>query len=147
MGTLLHFASFKNKKQPLVNEFSCEDNKMLNSKVLKTNWYPAADFLIVIRQFVKQNKSHPMCNITTAESTELPQPKITHKLINRIKKSSSIVIGIKIKLKNRRPSEKKEAMVKRKAKQIMKQLMWEELNFKNAAAICIHDGTKIATNK
>ena len=25
--------------------------------------------------------------------------------------------------------------------------MWEESNFENAAAICNHDGTKIATNK
>ena len=30
----------------------------VNPEVLKTNWYPATDFLI--RQFVKQNKSHPM---------------------------------------------------------------------------------------
>ena len=69
---LLHFASFKNKKRPLVNEFSCDDNKTLNPEVLKTKWYHAADFLI--RRFVKQNKSHPMCNITTAEFIELPQP-------------------------------------------------------------------------
>lgn len=70
---LLHFAFFKNKKQPLFNEFSCDDNKTLNPEVLKTNWYPAADFLI--RQFVKQNKSHTMCNITTAEFTVLPNNK------------------------------------------------------------------------
>ena len=145
MGGLLHFASFKNKKQLLVNEYSCEYNKTLNPEVLKTNWYPVADFLI--RRFVKQNKSHPMCNITTAEFTELPQTEITHKLINQIKKSSSIVIGIKAKLKNGTPSEQKEALVKRRAKQIKNQLMWEESNFKNAAAICNHDGTKVATNK
>ena len=124
VGGLLHFASFKNKKQPLVNEYSCEYNKTLNPKVLKTNWYPVADFLI--RRFVKQNKSHPMCNITTAEFTELPQTEITHKLIYQIKKSSSIVIGIKAKLKNGTPSEQKEALVKRRVKQIMNQLMWEE---------------------
>ena len=106
MRALLHFASFKNKKRPLVNEFSCEDNKTLNPKVLKTNWYPAADFLI--RRFVKQNKSHPMCNITTAEFTQLPQPEITHKLINRMKKSSSIVTGIKAKLKMERYLNKRK---------------------------------------
>ena len=124
MRALLHFASFKNKNRPIVNEFGCEDNKTLNPEVLKTNWYRAADFLI--RRFVKQNKSHPMCNITTAEFTELPQTEITHKLINQIKKSSSIVIGIKAKLKNGTPSEQKEALVKRRVKQIMNQLMWEE---------------------
>ena len=107
---LLHFASFKSKKRPLVKEFSCEHNKTLNPKVLKANWYPATDFLI--RRFVKQNTSHPMCNITTAEFTELPQPKLTHKLINRIKKSSSIVIVIKAKLKNGTPSEQKETITK-----------------------------------
>ena len=53
-----------------------------------------------------------MCNITTAEFTELPQPEITHKLINRIKKSSSIVIGIKAKFKSGTPSEQKEAIVR-----------------------------------
>ena len=88
-----------------------------------------------------------MCNITTAEFTELPQPKLTHKLINRIKKSSSIVIVIKAKLKNGTPSEQKETITKWKAKQIMNQLMWEKPNFENAAAICNHDGTKIAINK
>ena len=118
---------------------------IINPKVLKTNWYPAADFLI--RRFLKQNKSHLICKIITAEFTELPQPEITHKLINRIKKSPSIVIGIKAKLKSGTPSEQKEAIVKRKAKQIINQLMWEESNFENAAAICNHDGTKIATNK
>ena len=80
MRALLHFVSFKNKNRPIVNEFGCEDNKTLNPEVLKTNWYRAADFLI--RRFVKQNKSHPMCNITTADFTELPQPEIIHKLIN-----------------------------------------------------------------
>ena len=29
----------------------------------------------------------------------------------------------------------------------MNQLMWEKPNFENAAAICNHDGTKIAINK
>ena len=53
-----------------------------------------------------------MCNITTAEFTELPQPEVTHILINRIKKSSSIAIGIKARLKNGTPSGKKEAIVK-----------------------------------
>ena len=85
MRALLHFASFKNKKRPLVNEFSYDDNETLNPEVLKTNWYTAADFLV--RQLVKKNKSHPICNITAADFTELPQPEITHKLISLIKKT------------------------------------------------------------
>ena len=71
-----------------------------------------------------------MCNITAAEFTELPQPEITHKLINQVKKSSNIVIAIKAKLKNGTLSEQKEAIVKQKAKQIMNQLMWEKSNLK-----------------
>ena len=54
---------------------------------------------------------------------------------------------IKAKSKNGTSSEQKEAIVKRKANQIINQLIWEESNFENAAAICNHDGTKIATNK
>ena len=38
-------------------------------------------------------------------------------------------------------------MIKKKAKQIVNQLYWEESNFENAAAVCNHDGTKINTKK
>ena len=128
-----------------MNEFSSKENQNLNPEILKRNWYPAADFLI--RRYVKQNKSHPMCNIATADYTEVPESEITNKFINRLKKSSSIVTTIKHTLKNTTPAEKQETKVKRKAKQIINQLIWEDSNFENAAAICNADGTKINTDK
>ena len=142
---MLHFGSSKNKKRPLLNEFSSKDNQMVNPEILKTNWYPAADFLV--RRFVKNNKSYPMCNLSTVQSTELPQPEIPHKLITRIKKSSSIVVNIKAVSKNETPTEKKEVSINRKAKQIINQLKWEESNFENTAAICTFDGKKLETRK
>ena len=42
---LIHFDSFKNKKRLLHNEFSSE-KQLMNPELLKTNWYPAADYLI-----------------------------------------------------------------------------------------------------
>ena len=54
---LTHFSSFKNKNRLLYNEFSAENRilNVLNPKILKLNWYPAADYLI--RRFVKKNTS------------------------------------------------------------------------------------------
>ena len=71
---LLHSKFFKNKKRLFANEFSCDNIRTLNSEVLKTNWYPGADFFI--RGSVEQNKSYPMSSITTAEFTELPKSEL-----------------------------------------------------------------------
>ena len=59
----LHFDSFTNKKRLLHNKFSSEKH-LMNPELLKTNWYPASDYLI--RRFVRQNKSNPFCNLITA---------------------------------------------------------------------------------
>ena len=91
---LLHFNSFKNKKRPLCNEFSSVKVQQ-NPELLKKNWYLVADFLI--RRFVQNKKTNPMCNLTTAEHPEYSAIELTKKLLTKIKKSSSIVINIKIK--------------------------------------------------
>ena len=59
----LHFDSFTNKKRLLHNNFSGEKH-LMNPELLKTNWYPASDYLI--RRFIRQNKSNPFCNLITA---------------------------------------------------------------------------------
>ena len=141
---LIHFDSFKNEKRLLHNEFSSE-KQLMNPELLKTNWYPAADYLI--RRFVRQNVSNPFCNLITAGPSVSALPEVSHKLIKRISKSPSIVISLKPKAYIESAVDKKSIMIKRKAKQIVNQLYWEESNFENAAAICNHDGTKINTNK
>ena len=49
---LIHFDSFKNKKRLLHDEFSSE-KQLMNPELLKTNWYPAADYLIVEQNISK----------------------------------------------------------------------------------------------
>ena len=117
----------------------------MSPELLKTNWYPAADYLI--RRFVRQNKSNPFCNLLTTGPSVSVLPEESHKLIKTISKSSSIVISLKPKAYIESTVDKKIITIKRKAKQILNQLYWEESNFENAAALCNHDGTKINTNK
>ena len=82
--TLIHFDSFKNKKRLLHDEFSSE-KKLMNPELLKTNWYPAADYLIV-----RQNISNPFCNLITAGPSVSALPEVSHKLMKRISKSPSL---------------------------------------------------------
>ena len=56
-------------------------------------------------------------------------------------------MGIKTKPCQGTTTESNEIKIKRKAKEIMNQLIWEESHFENAAAICNHDGSKLTTNK
>ena len=72
---------------------------------------------------------------------------MSHKSIKRISKFSSIVISLKPKVYTESAVDKKSITIKRKSKQILNQLYWEESNFEEAAALCNHDGTKINTNK
>ena len=44
-------------------------------------------------------------------------------------------------------TESNEIKIKRKAKEVINQLIWEGSHFENAAAICHHGGSKLATNK
>ena len=67
----------------------------MNTELLKTNWYPAADYLI--RRFVRQNKSNPFCNLLTTGPSVSVLPEESHQLIKRISKSSSTVISLKPK--------------------------------------------------
>ena len=67
----------------------------MSPELLKTNWYPAADYLI--RRFVRQNKSNPFCNLLTTGPSVSVLPEESHQLIKRISKSSSIVISLKPK--------------------------------------------------
>ena len=101
----------------------------------------------MIRRFVRQNKSNPFCNLITAGPSVCVLPEVSHKLVKRISKSSSIVISLKPKAYIESAVDKKSITIKRKAKQILNQLYWEESNFENTAALCNHDGTKINTNK
>ena len=118
---LLHFGSFKNKNRSLCNEFSTDNNVKLNPERLKKYWYPVANYLI--RRFVKNNKSDPMCNLLTVEDTETSPPELTNRLLTKVKKSSSIVINIKNELKHDSSGVKKDTKLKRKAKQIMNQFI------------------------
>ena len=68
---------------------------------------------------------------------------MSHKLIKRISKFCSL----KPKAYTESAVDKKNVMIKSKAKQIVNQLYWEESNFENTTAICNNDGTKIKTNK
>ena len=141
---LMYFNSFKNKNRLLYNEFSTE-NRVLNPEILKPNWYPATDYLI--RRFVKQNTSHPFYNLPTNDSQPSFLSEVTQKLFRRITKSRSIVMGIKAKLYQGTTTESNEIKIKRKAKKIINQLIWEESHFENVAAICNHGGSKLTTNK
>ena len=141
---LIYFNSFKNKNRLLYNEFSTE-NRVLNPEILKPNWYPAADYLI--RRFVKQNTSHPFCNLPINDSPLSFLSEVSQKLFQRITKSRSIVMGIKTKPYQGTTTESNEIKIKRKAKKIINQLIWEGSHFENAAAICNHDGSKLTTNK
>ena len=101
----------------------------------------------MIRRFVRQNKSNPFCNLITAGPSVCVFSEVSHKLVKRISKSSSIVISLKPKAYIESAVDKKSITIKRKGKQFLNQLYWEESNFENAAALCNHDGTKINTNK
>ena len=78
---------------------------MLNPELLKTNWYPAADYLI--RRFVRQNKFNPFCNLITAGPSVSVLPEVGHKLIKRISKSCIIVINLKPKVYTESAVDKK----------------------------------------
>ena len=56
-------------------------------------------------------------------------------------------MGIKTKPFQGTTTESNETKIKRKAKKIMNQLIWEGSHFENAAAICNHDGSKLTTIK
>ena len=56
-------------------------------------------------------------------------------------------MGIKTKPCQGTTTESNEIKIKRKAKEIMNQLIWEGSHFENAAAICNHDGSNLTTNK
>ena len=142
--TLIHFDSFKNKKRLLHNKFSSEKH-LMNPELLKTNWYPAADYLI--RLSPKQSKSNPSCNLITARPSVSVLPEVSHKLIKRISKSSSIVMSLKPEAYIESAVDKKSITLKRKVKQILNQMHWEESNFENAVALCNHDETKTSKNK
>ena len=49
-------------------------------------------------------------------------------------------MGIKTKPCQGTTTESNEIKIKRKAKEIMSQLIWEGSHFENAAAICNHNG-------
>ena len=106
---LIYFNSFKNKNRLLYNEFSTE-NRVLNPEILKPNWYPAADYLI--RRFVKQNTSHPFCNLPTNDSPLSLLSEVSQKLFQRITKSRSIVMGIKTKPYQGTTTESNEIKIK-----------------------------------
>ena len=44
-------------------------------------------------------------------------------------------------------TESNEIKIKRRAKELMNQLIWEGSHFENAATICKHDNSKLTTNK
>ena len=48
--------------------------------------------------------------------------------------------------RNKEP-ESNKIKIKRKAKELMNQLIWEGSHFENATAICNHDSSKLTTNK
>ena len=108
-------------------------NLVLNTEILKPNWYPAADYLI--RRFLKQNISHPFCNLPINDSPQLLLSEVSQKLLKRITKSRSIVMGIKTKPCQGTTTESNETKIKKKAKEIMNKLIWEGSHFENAAAI------------
>ena len=110
----------------------------MNPELLKTN---------LIRRSARQNISNPFCNINTAGPSVSVLPGESHKLIKRSSKSSSIVISLKPKAYIESAVDKKSITIKRKAKQILNQLYWEESNFENVTALCNRDGTKINTKK
>ena len=101
---LIHFDSIKIKISLLHNEFSIE-KQLLNPELLKTNWYPAADYLI--RRFVRQNKFNPFCNLITAGPSVSVLPEVGHKLTKRISKSCIIVINLKPKVYTESAVDKK----------------------------------------
>ena len=67
--------------------------------------------------------------------------------MTKVKRSSSIVIHIKVGDLINEQKNKSEIKIKRQAKQILNHLMWQESYFENAAAICNIDGSKSDANK
>ena len=65
------------------------------------------------------------------------------KLLEKVKKSKSNVIDVKAVIKSHSRKNKTEIAIKRKAKQIMNQLLWKESPFEDAPAICNYDGSKM----
>ena len=64
------------------------------------------------------------------------------KLLKPIAKARSIVMGNKTKQCQGTTPESNKMKIERKAKEIIKQFIWEGSHFENAAAICNHDGSK-----
>ena len=117
----------------------------MNPELLKMNWYPAADYLI--RRFVRQNQSNPFSNLITAGTSVSVLPEVSHKLIRRISKACIIVMSLNPKAYVESAVNKKNIMIKKKARQIVNQLYWDKSSFENTAAMCNHDGTRVNTNQ
>ena len=87
-----------------------------------------------------------LCNLTSAQPSPTVLTKVGMKLLQKVKKSKSNVIGVKAVVRSD-SKYKAEIAIKRKAKQIMNQLLWKESPFENAAATCNYFRSNTAANK
>ena len=142
---MLNFKSFQCQDRKLGNEFKQCTGKSYNSEILKRNWYPAAHYLM--RKYILQNNTVPLYNLTSAQPSPTVLTEVGMKLLEKVKKSKSNAIDVKAVIKSDSRKNKTEVAIKRKAKQIMNQLLWKESPFEDAAAICNYDGSKTAANK
>ena len=137
-----NFKSFQCQDRKPGNEFQKCTSKSYNSKILKRNWYPAAHYLM--QKYILQNNTVPLCNLTSAQPSPTVLTEVGMKLLQKVKKSKSNVLDVK---KSDSSKNKIEIAIKRKSKQIMKQLLWKESPFEDAATICNYGGSKTAANK
>ena len=87
----------------------------------------------------------PLCNLTSAQPSTTVLIEVGMKLLGKVKKSN--VIDVKAVIKSDSRKNKTKIAIKRKAKQIMNQLLWKESPFEDAAATCNYDGSKTAAHK
>ena len=148
LTAMINFKSFHVKKDcDLHNEFAAGRNNF-NKGILKENWIPTAQFLI--QRYVTSTSDQPICNFKTIQALEdtLNLSQVAKEILNKVKKSKSMVIDIKPTYREEKSTATATSnSIKCKTEAFQDDLLWEALPFLQAAAICHHDGTKAYPSK
>lgn len=87
-----------------------------------------------MRKYILTNRIVPQYNFTSAQPSTAVLTDVGMKLLQKDNKSKSNVIDVKAVKNSDSKKIKAEIAINRKAKQIMKQLLWEESLFEDGVS-------------
>ena len=126
----------------MMNEFEMDkpskSNVRYNKAVLRVHWYPAACELI--RKYFRDNKACDLCDSEGLETPSLVLTKEGQELFDKVKAGKSTVINIKSLVATK---DETKAEISCKTKALMNELKWDHSLFKDIAATCKSDGSKL----